>query len=130
MNPQATISTASTAIGTGVSRRRRGRRGSSYSSAHSSSAPGSYAGSVGSWTWLSAAGVSPAGVCSWAMTGSSLGEGGLLKAQRFDRSEGSRARRRVGTEEQAGQRRRAKRQEDRVRGDFRLDSCDLELAAE
>src|ERR1700693_5803619 len=131
MKPQAMIKIASSASGAGVSRRRRGRRGSSGdSSGHSSSATGSYGPSVGSRTWLSAVGASSTGVCSWAMTGSSLGGDGLLKAQRFDRSQAGGTSGWVGAEEKAGQRRRAEGEEDRVGGDLRVHASDLELAAD
>src|SRR5271156_4358221 len=68
--------------------------------------------------------------CSWDMTGSSWGEGDSLKAQRFDRSEGGGAGGGVGAEEQAGERCRTKGEEDRIGGDFRMYSGDLERPAE
>src|SRR4029077_10012791 len=67
---------------------------------------------------------------SSGITVSSLGFGSLLKAQRLDRSQRGGASGRVGAEEQAGQSRRTEGKKDRVRGDFRVHSGDLELAAE
>ena len=67
---------------------------------------------------------------SSGMAGSSWGEDGSLKAQRFDRSEGGGASGGVGAEEQAGEQRCAEGEEDRVGGDFRLHAGDLELAAD
>ena len=59
-----------------------------------------------------------------------LGEGRSLKAQRFYRSQRRRASGWVGAEEQARQGGGAKRQEDRIGGDFRVHAGDFELAAD